>query len=90
MSLVVGMSFVRADGVVARGLATRPDLLASANPGCTLHITRILRERGAVLEAAHPVEIVDWSIRGCGFRPTDRGDRAARAPGAGTPRVSRR
>ncbi len=45
-------------------LATQPDLLASANPGCTLHIERFLRERGVALRAAHPVEILDWSIRG--------------------------
>ncbi len=45
-------------------LATEPDLLASANPGCTLHIERFLRERGVALRAAHPVEILDWSIRG--------------------------
>ncbi len=45
--------------------ATRADLVASANPGCTLHIERFLRERGVALQAAHPVEILDWSIRGC-------------------------
>jgi glycolate oxidase iron-sulfur subunit len=45
-------------------LATRAELLASANPGCTLHIQRMLRERGADLPAAHPIEILDWSIRG--------------------------
>jgi glycolate dehydrogenase iron-sulfur subunit len=45
-------------------LATRAELLASANPGCTLHIQRMLRERGAELPAAHPIEILDWSIRG--------------------------
>jgi glycolate oxidase iron-sulfur subunit len=45
-------------------LATRADLLASANPGCTLHIQRMLRERGVTLRAAHPIEILDWSISG--------------------------
>jgi glycolate oxidase iron-sulfur subunit len=45
--------------------STRADLLASANPGCTLHIERFLRERGVALRAAHPIEILDWSIRGC-------------------------
>ena len=45
-------------------LATHAELLASANPGCTLHIQRMLRERGADLPAAHPIEILDWSIRG--------------------------
>jgi glycolate oxidase iron-sulfur subunit len=40
-----------------------PDLLASANPGCTLQITSILRERGAALAAAHPIELLDSAIR---------------------------
>lgn len=45
-------------------LTTRAALLASANPGCTLHIQRMLRDRGESLRAAHPIEILDWSIRG--------------------------
>jgi len=50
----------KADGV----LSTAAELLASANPGCTLHIQRMLRDRGVRLRAAHPIEILDWSIRG--------------------------
>jgi glycolate oxidase iron-sulfur subunit len=49
----------------ANVLSTGADLLASANPGCTLHIERFLREQGVSLRAAHPIEILDWSIRGC-------------------------
>jgi glycolate oxidase iron-sulfur subunit len=45
-------------------LSTRADLLASANPGCTLQIQKILRERGTHLRAAHPIEILDASISG--------------------------
>jgi glycolate dehydrogenase iron-sulfur subunit len=45
-------------------LSTHPDLLASANPGCTLQIQKILRERGQILPAAHPIEILDASIGG--------------------------
>ena len=45
-------------------LAAKADLLASANPGCTLQIQSILRERGATLRAAHPIEILDASLRG--------------------------
>jgi glycolate oxidase iron-sulfur subunit len=41
-----------------------PDLLASANPGCTLQIQSLLRERGAQLRAAHPIEILDAAITG--------------------------
>lgn len=40
-----------------------PDLLASANPGCTIQIQSILRERGASLPAAHPIELLDRAIR---------------------------
>lgn len=43
-------------------LATKPDLLASANPGCTLQIQSLLRKRGIALRAAHPIEILDASI----------------------------
>jgi glycolate oxidase iron-sulfur subunit len=42
--------------------SVRPDLLASANPGCTLQIQSILRKRHETLEAAHPIEILDASI----------------------------
>ncbi|HZO92755.1 MAG TPA: (Fe-S)-binding protein [Candidatus Baltobacteraceae bacterium] len=41
-----------------------PDLVASANPGCTLQMQSILRERGVTLRAAHPVELIDASIAG--------------------------
>ncbi|HTW85252.1 MAG TPA: heterodisulfide reductase-related iron-sulfur binding cluster [Candidatus Sulfotelmatobacter sp.] len=41
-----------------------PDLLASANPGCTLQIGSLLAERGAHLPAAHPLEILDAAING--------------------------
>jgi glycolate oxidase iron-sulfur subunit len=45
-------------------LSTGARFLASANPGCTLHIQRQLRERGATVRAAQPIEILDASIRG--------------------------
>jgi glycolate oxidase iron-sulfur subunit len=68
---------------VAAVLRTRPQLLASANPGCTLHIQRLLKARGMSLRAAHPVEILDASIRGVGL-PTGEPDHgqvpAARPP----------
>jgi glycolate oxidase iron-sulfur subunit len=49
-------------------LSTRATLLASANPGCSLQIRRMLEEVGADLEAAHPIEILDRSISGAGPR----------------------
>lgn len=47
---------------VANVLSTEADLLASANPGCTLQIQKILRASGRKLRAAHPIEILDMSI----------------------------
>ena len=44
-------------------LATGAGWLASGNPGCTLHIQGRLRERGADIQAAQPIEILDASIR---------------------------
>jgi glycolate oxidase iron-sulfur subunit len=43
---------------------TNPDLVASANPGCTLQMQSIARERGIALAAAHPIELLDASIAG--------------------------
>jgi glycolate oxidase iron-sulfur subunit len=47
-------------------LSVGADLLASANPGCTLQASKILRERGVDVRAAHPIEILDASIRNAG------------------------
>jgi glycolate oxidase iron-sulfur subunit len=48
----------------ANVLSTKPDLLASANPGCTVQIQSILRTQGVRLPAAHPIELLDASISG--------------------------
>jgi glycolate oxidase iron-sulfur subunit len=45
-------------------LATGADLIASANPGCTLQILSLLQKRGRAMRAAHPVEILDASLSG--------------------------
>ena len=45
-------------------LSTGADLIASGNPGCTLQIDKILRERGKRLPSAHPIEILDAAING--------------------------
>jgi glycolate oxidase iron-sulfur subunit len=45
-------------------LSTGADLIASANPGCTMQIGKMLRVRGKSIPAAHPIEILDASIRG--------------------------
>jgi glycolate oxidase iron-sulfur subunit len=45
-------------------LATAPDALASANPGCLVQVSAALRREGRPLPAFHPIELVDASIRG--------------------------
>jgi glycolate oxidase iron-sulfur subunit len=49
-------------------LATHPQVLAAANPGCLLHISAALRRFGTRLPTVHPIELVDASIRG--WQPT--------------------
>ncbi|HEX4520449.1 MAG TPA: heterodisulfide reductase-related iron-sulfur binding cluster [Gaiellaceae bacterium] len=45
-------------------IATEPDLYVSANPGCLLQVSAALRRAGRPTPAAHPVELLDASIRG--------------------------
>jgi glycolate oxidase iron-sulfur subunit len=52
------------DRKAAAVLATGPDLYVSANPGCLLQVSAALRRAGRPLPAAHPVELLDASIRG--------------------------
>jgi glycolate oxidase iron-sulfur subunit len=39
-----------------------PDVVASANPGCSLQMQSIARDRGVALRAAHPIELLDDAI----------------------------
>lgn len=49
----------------ARNLVnTGADLIASANPGCTLQISKHLRLQDKVFPIVHPMELLDYSIRG--------------------------
>jgi glycolate oxidase iron-sulfur subunit len=41
-----------------------PELLVSANPGCTLQIKSQLGAAGASIRTAHPIQVLDASIRG--------------------------
>jgi len=45
-------------------LNTGADLIASANPGCTLQISKHLQLQGQNIAIAHPMELLDYSIRG--------------------------
>ena len=51
------------DRKAANVLAVEPDLYVSANPGCLLQVSAALRRAGRPLPAAHPVELIDASIR---------------------------
>jgi glycolate oxidase iron-sulfur subunit len=49
----------------ARNLAAlSPDMIATANPGCTLQIAAAARDIGYNWPIFHPIELVDASIRG--------------------------
>jgi glycolate oxidase iron-sulfur subunit len=50
-------------------LAVEPDVYATANPGCLLQVSAALRRAGHPIVAAHPVELLDASIRGVALRP---------------------
>jgi glycolate oxidase iron-sulfur subunit len=43
---------------------TGATLIASANPGCTLQITKHLELQGHQIKVMHPIELLDLSIRG--------------------------
>jgi len=52
------------DRKAANVAATRPQVYASANPGCLVQVSAALRRAGRRIPAVHPVELVDASIRG--------------------------
>ncbi|MBW4592011.1 MAG: (Fe-S)-binding protein [Brasilonema angustatum HA4187-MV1] len=45
-------------------LNTGADLITSANPGCTLQIRKHLQLEGKLISIMHPMELLDYSIRG--------------------------
>ncbi|NMG09514.1 heterodisulfide reductase-related iron-sulfur binding cluster [Brasilonema sp. UFV-L1] len=45
-------------------LNTGADLMTSANPGCTLQIRKHLQLQGKQISIMHPMELLDYSIRG--------------------------
>jgi glycolate oxidase iron-sulfur subunit len=49
---------------VANLLSTGATVIASPNPGCALQITKHLRLQDQRIELMHPVELLDFSIRG--------------------------
>jgi glycolate oxidase iron-sulfur subunit len=45
-------------------LAARPDIIATANPGCRLQLQAAARRAGRSIRFAHPVELVDQAMHG--------------------------
>ena len=45
-------------------LNTGGELIASANPGCSLQIKKHLELQGKKMTLMHPIELLDYSIRG--------------------------
>ena len=45
-------------------MATGALAIASANPGCTLQIQKHLQQAGKIAPVYHPIQLLDWSIRG--------------------------
>jgi glycolate oxidase iron-sulfur subunit len=60
------------DRKVAHIAGTRPDIVATANPGCTLQMAAAARRAGHTLVIRHPIEILDASIRGADVESTIR------------------
>jgi glycolate oxidase iron-sulfur subunit len=57
------------DRKAAKVLDVAPDVYTSANPGCLLQVSAALRRAGRPITAAHPIELLDASIRGVPLRP---------------------
>ena len=49
-------------------LNTGAELITSANPGCTLQISKHLQLQGKDIPIMHPIELLDYSIRGVKLR----------------------
>jgi glycolate oxidase iron-sulfur subunit len=45
---------------------TRPDVVATGNPGCLLQLGRGIREAGLPVEVLHPVDLLDRAYHGAG------------------------
>ncbi len=52
------------DRKAANILATRAELLVTANPGCLMQVARSVRRAGGHIALAHTVEVLDASLRG--------------------------
>jgi glycolate oxidase iron-sulfur subunit len=55
------------DRKAAHVVRANPDVVATANPGCTLQIGAACERRGFGAPIMHPIEILDASLRGVGL-----------------------
>jgi glycolate oxidase iron-sulfur subunit len=46
----------------------KPDVIATANPGCTLQLLSVAAEEGKDIRVVHPIELIDEAIRGAAAR----------------------
>ncbi|MBV8885726.1 MAG: 4Fe-4S dicluster domain-containing protein [Chroococcidiopsidaceae cyanobacterium CP_BM_RX_35] len=53
-------------------LNTGAELIASANPGCTLQLSKHLQLQGKAIPIMHPIELLDYSIRGVKLEKSGR------------------
>jgi len=53
-------------------LNTGANLIASANPGCSLQIKKHLQQQGKTVSIFHPIELLDYSMRGIILSSLDR------------------
>ena len=53
--------------------ATQPDLVATANPGCTLQLSAAAARLGRSWPIRHPIELLDASIRGGSYSKSEVG-----------------
>ncbi|MBP0029415.1 (Fe-S)-binding protein [Roseofilum sp. Guam] len=53
-------------------LNTGANLIASANPGCSLQIKKHLQQQGKTVSIFHPIELLDYSMRGITLSSLDR------------------
>jgi glycolate oxidase iron-sulfur subunit len=42
----------------------KPDVIATANPGCTLQLLSVAAEEGTPVQVVHPIELIDEAIGG--------------------------
>jgi glycolate oxidase iron-sulfur subunit len=69
------------DRKVARVLATAPDIVATANPGCALQLTNGLRAAGSTIAVRHIVQLLDEAY--ANYSPTSRASSASAASTVG-------